>query len=97
VAYRFSILDGDEIYTEVSWANPQVTRYHSWTIPGRYTQDLTSDHITLHVEVCNLAGYTYSGTPILTEPFARDAVRLKVMHPVAGGNLERQKTPHPAL
>ncbi len=90
VAYRFTILADGEIFQEVSWANPQVTRYFLWVIPAHYTREFVGDYIIVHVDVCNLAGYTYSGTPLLTEPFTQDAVRLHVMHPVAGGNFGKQ-------
>ena len=102
VAYHFTILADGETYREISWADPQVTRFFRWTIPAHYTRDFKDDYVTIHVEVCNLAGYTYAGTPLMTKPFTRDAVRLRVMHPVAGGkNFEERhrfpKTPHPAL
>ena len=95
VVYRFTLLAEDSFYQELAWANPTVSRYFTWTIPGRFTQQLRGRYLTIHVDVCNLAGYTYSGTPLLTEPFTRDVARLRVMHPVAGGNLGR--TPHPVL
>ena len=99
VAYQFSILArGRILHQEVAWANPQISRYFVWVIPGSYTYDLQSDYVTVHVEVCNLAGYTYSGTPLLTKPFTRDAVRLRVSHPVAGGQFERHlEAPYPIL
>ena len=98
VAYRFILLADGEIYREISWANPRVSRFFVWIIPARATREIRDDYITVHVEVCNLAGYTYSGTPILTEPFTRDAVRLRVSHPIAGGQFEQHlETPYPVL
>ena len=97
VAYRFTILADGTFYQEINWTNPQVSRFFAWTIPARYTRELRDDYITVHVAVCNLAGYTYAGTPLLTEPFTRDAVRLRVSHPVAGGQLDQYAAPHPIL
>ncbi len=95
VAYRFSLVTSEGIlFREVSWVNPTVTRHFVWEIPGRVTLTLPSVTI-IHVEVCNLAGYTYSGTPIISEPFTRTAAPLRVLHTVAGGNLGR--TPYPVL
>ena len=97
VAYRFTLLHAGGFYQEVTFANPRISRYYVWMIPARYTRDLKGDYITIHVEVCNFAGYTYSGRPVLTEPFTRDAVRLRVSHPVAGGQLDRTEAPYPVL
>jgi hypothetical protein len=98
VAYRFSALADGKVFQEISWVNPQVSRYFVWVIPARVTHEIRDNYITIHVEVCNLAGYTYSGTPLLTKPFTQDTVRLRVSHPIAGGQFEQHlETSYPVL
>lgn len=98
VAYRLSILADGKVFQTLTWANPRISRYFVWTISARYTRNIQNDYIVVHVEVCNLAGYTYSGTPLLTEPFTRAAVSLRVSHPVAGGQFGRHlETSYPVL
>ena len=98
VAYRIAVLADGKVFRTISWANPKISRFFTWTISARYTRNIQSDYITVHVEVCNLAGYTYSGTPLLTEPFTRAAVVLRVSYPVAGGQFDQHhEAPYPVL
>lgn len=96
VAYQFTLLIPTKIlHQEIAWVNPRVSRFFVWVIPGHYTLGLRSDYLTIHVEVSNLAGYTYSGVPLLTKPFARAVVRLRLSHPVAGGQVGQHfETPY---
>ena len=89
VAYRFSILADRKVYQKLRWANPQVSRYFVWVISADFSRKIRGTYITVYVEVCRLAGYTYSGTPILTKPFTQDSVKLRVSHPVAGDQFGR--------
>ena len=89
VAYQFSILADGTVYREIIRANPQISRFHVWFISADFSRKIRGTHITVYVEVYRLAGYTYSGIPILTKPFTRDSVKLRVSHPVAGGQFER--------
>ncbi|KKM19397.1 hypothetical protein LCGC14_1656100 [marine sediment metagenome] len=98
IAYRFSILVDGKIFQRIDWVNPRISRYFVWVIPGNFTRKIRNNHITVYVEVCNLAGYTYSGTPLLTEPFTRTSVQLHVSHPVAGGQFGKHfETSYPVL
>lgn len=94
VAYRFSVLANWKIYQEISLVNPQVSRYFVWVIPARVTREIRNDYITVRVEVCRLARYTYSGTPLLSEPFTQHTIRVLVSHPVAGGQFGYSETPY---
>ncbi len=95
VVYHLVVWAPGGIYRETTFVNPKVSRYFVWTIPGRYTLKLEGGYILVRVEVSNVAGYTYSGTPLFTKPFTQDVARVPVLHPMAGGQLD--ETSHPAL
>ena len=95
VAITLSVIDDAGYDQEVAWLNPMIGRLFTWELPAMYTSTFVGAYVTIHVELSSLAGYTYTGKPILTKPFTRVARRIPVRYPVAGGNFG--PTPNSAL
>ena len=83
IAVVLSLIDGRSATSIVEWGEPRVGRYFKWEINGRFTQELRSDILIVHVALHHLKGYNLlTGQPILTEHFLRAAKVVTVRHPV---------------
>ena len=90
VGVVLSILGTHTSVSTVTWGDPRIFRYFRWVIPALLTQSFNSQ-VTIHVAVYHFAGYTLTGSPVLSDkPFLRTSQIVKVQHPIANSGVRHR-------